>query len=83
MRLCRRGPSAGRGPGDEDEKLVRALEGIIAGKSAPEIAIDMYGADEVEASWDSRRLAALEDRRRIPKARAMMRGDYLKLVARP
>ena len=69
--------------GDEDAELLKALEGIVAGKSAPEIAIDMYGADEVEDHWDSDGWLRSKTRRRIAKARAMMKGDYLKLAARP
>ena len=47
------GPSDGAGTAGEDRALVKAMVGLQAGKTPHQIAMDIYGADEVAANWYS------------------------------
>ena len=39
------------GVGGEDRAVVKAMVGLRAGKKPRQIAVDIYGADEVKANW--------------------------------
>ena len=79
---CRRScPSGGQGAGDEDEELLKALDALNAGKKPPQVAADLFGADEVEANWYNDGGLRAKTRRRIDKANARMKGGYKKLAA--
>lgn len=71
-----------RGSGDEDEELLKALDAVNAGKTPREVAIVLYGADEVAENWYSYGGLRAKTRRRIAKARKLMEGGYRKLAAR-
>ena len=73
-------PLAGRGSGDGD--LLKAVEGLAAGKTLRQIALDVYGADTIadrglHSDGDLRAAA----RRLVKKARFLMKGGYLELAA--
>ena len=74
----RRGGVRGTGDGD----LLKAVEGLAAGKKLPQIALDVYGPDTIKdrglhADGDLRAAA----RRLVKKARFLMKGGYLELAA--
>ena len=60
--------------------MLRVLDGVLAGKSQRQIAIDLFGPDTVRADWhDSNRVRRLV-RRRIEKSRHLMNTGYRDLV---
>ena len=61
---------------------MKAVEGLVAGKTLPQIALDVYGPDTVadrglHSDGDLRAAA----RRLVGKARFLMQGGYLELAA--
>ena len=68
--------------GDEDEELLKALDAVNAGMSPREVAIELYGAEEVAENWYSDGGLRAKTRRRIDKAVGLMRGGYRKLAAK-
>ena len=60
--------------------MLRVLDGVLAGKSQRQIAIDLFGPDRIKADWcDSSRVRSLV-RRRIEKSRYLMNVGYRDLV---
>ena len=72
------GPDA---PHPGDAELLTVLDGRLAGKSWREIAVDLYGAKRVSAEWSTESWMRSRVRRRYKKARFLMEGGYLDLVA--
>ena len=71
---------AGRGSGDGD--LLKAVEGLAARKTVPQIAGDIHGADaEAVVDWEPDSKERAQVRRLVKKARFLMRGGYLELAA--
>ncbi len=64
-----------------DRELLRVLDGRLAGKSWRETAMDLYGAKEVAAHWNTDSWMRSRVRRRGKKARVLMEGGYRDLVA--
>ena len=65
-----------------DADLLKAVEGLAAGRTMREIALDVYGADTVadrglDKDGDLRAAA----RRLVKKAQFLMKGGYLELAA--
>ena len=61
---------------------MKALDGLRAGKTPRQIAVDIYGADEVAAEWYSDGGMRSQVRRWIDKARALADGGWRDLVPR-
>ena len=60
--------------------MLRVLDGVLAGKSQRQIAIDLFGPDTIKADWhDGNRVRSLI-RRRIEKSRYLMNVGYRDLV---
>ena len=76
------GPSERAGSGGEDRELVKVVDGLRAGKTQRQIAVDIYGADAVAADWHSDGWIRSQVRRWMPKARAMVDGGWRDLVPR-
>ena len=75
-------PSVGAGTGGEDRAVVKAMVGLQAGKTPRQIAVDIYGADEVRANWYSHGGMRSQVRRWIDKALALADGGWRDLVPR-
>ena len=71
-----------RGAGDKDEEPLKALDAVNAGKTPREVAIILYSADEVAENWYSDGGLRAKAKRRIAKARELMKGGYKALAAR-
>ena len=61
---------------------MKALDGLRAGKTPRQIAVDIYGADEVAAEWYSDGGMCSQVRRWIDKASALADGGWRDLVPR-
>ena len=62
--------------------MLKAVEGLAAGKKLPQIARDVYGADRVaDRGLDSDSDLRARARRLIGKARWLMKGGYIDLAA--
>ena len=61
---------------------MKAMVGLQAGKTPHQIAMDIYGADEVAANWYSDGGMRSQLRRWIPKARALADSGWRDLVPR-
>ena len=73
-------PSAGRGSGDAE--LLKAVEGLAAGRTLHQIALEVYGADAVaDRGLDSDSDLRAAARRLVKKAQFLMKGGYLELAA--
>lgn len=71
---------AGWGSGDGD--LLKAVEGLAARKTVPQIAGDIHGADaEAVVDWEPDSNVRAQVRRLVKKARFLMKGGYLELAA--
>ena len=68
--------------GGEDRVLVKVLDGLRDGKKPREIAVDIYGADEVRDGWYPDSGMRSQVRRWIDKASAMIGGGWRDLVPR-
>ena len=75
----RSGPS--RGPGDGDRELLIALDGTKAGKTARQIAVDLWGAKRVAEDWYPGCPLGQTVRRRVKRARYLRDVGYLTLAA--
>jgi len=60
--------------------LLLALDGVTAGKSHRDIAVDLFGAEAVQAQWDAGSWVRSRVRRRIRKALDLMNGGYRELL---
>ena len=65
----------------DDAELLLALDGALAGKTHRRIAIDLYGAAEVDANWYEDGSLRSRVRRRIDRSRRLMNGGYRDLAA--
>ena len=70
------------GSGGEDRAVVKALVGLQAGRKPREIAVDIWGEEEVAAIWASDSWMRSQVRRWIPKAQALADGGWRELVPR-
>ena len=61
---------------------MKAMVGLQAGKKPRQIAVDIYGAEEVKANWYSDGGMRSQVRRWIDKARALVEGGWRDLVPR-
>ena len=57
-------------------------DAVNTDKTPREVAIVLYGGDEVAENWYSDGGLRAKTRRRIAKARKLMKGGYRKLTAR-
>ena len=77
------GPSAGAGSGGaEDRALAKVVEGLRAGKTPRQMAMDIFGEAEVVAEWSSDSWMRSQLRRWIPRARDLADGGWRELVPR-
>ena len=61
---------------------MKAVEGLAAGKSFPQIALDVYGADRIgDKGLDSDSDLRARARRLVKKAQFLMKGGYIELAA--
>ena len=58
------------------------LDALEAGKKPPQIAVELYGAEEVTENWYNDGGLRSKTRRRIDKAEAMMKTGYKKIASR-
>ena len=68
--------------GGEDRALAKVLDGLRAGKKPREIAVDIYGAEEVRDMWYPDSGMRSQMRRWLDKADAMIGGGWRDLVPR-
>ena len=61
--------------------MLIAVEGVAAGKTHRQIAVDMHGAGRVAQDWENDGALRAQVRRAVKKARGLMRGGYLDLAA--
>ena len=61
---------------------MKAMVGLRAGKKPRQIAVDIYGADEVKANWYPDGGMRSQVRRWIDKARTLAEGGWRDLVSR-
>ena len=66
--------STGEGPGADRSLVVVALAGRRAGKSLREIAVDLYGREQVDADWHAESPLRLRLRRLLYRAEARSGG---------
>ena len=71
-----------RRPKRSDGELLSVLDARLAGKSWRETATGLYGAERVAEDWSAESWMRSRVRRRGKKARLLMEGGYLDLVAR-
>ena len=62
--------------GADQDELLCALDGALAGKTHRGIAIDLYGAAKVAAEWHEDGALRSRVRRRIRKSLQLMNGGY-------
>lgn len=60
--------------------MLLALDGVTAGKSHRDIAVDLFGTEAVEAEWNAGSWMRSRVRRRIRKALNLMNGGYRELL---
>ena len=61
---------------------MKVIDGLREGKKPRQIAVDIFGAEEVKAEWYADGGMRSQIRRWIPKARAMADGGWRDLVPR-
>ena len=62
--------------------MLKAVEGLAAGRKFAEIALEVYGAERVaDRGLDSDGDLRARARRLVKKARFMMKGGYMELAA--
>ena len=61
---------------------MKVIDGLREGKKPRQIAVDIFGAEEVKAEWYTDGGMRSQIRRWIPKARAMADGGWRDLVPR-
>lgn len=66
----------------EMDRLIAVMEGLRAGKKPRAIARDIWGKEEVAATWTSDSWMRSQLRRWIPKAQALADGGWRDLVPR-
>ena len=68
--------------GAEDRALAKVVEGLRAGKTPRQMAMDIFGEAEVLAEWSSDSWMRSQLRRWIPRARDLADGGWRELVPR-